>query len=123
MDNSLIKKLKIKENQKILILNAPTGFETQILPLPPNTSLNTHLSSSHQVYDFVLLFTFNSEELILFGDVAIKSVKKDGIFWIAYPKLSSGIKSDLTRDKGWSFLDPYMLTGVANTAIDDIWSG
>jgi len=122
MDNPLAKKLKIKENQNILLLNSPVGFETQLSPLPPNTRLNTDTSNSKEEYDLVLLFTVNSEELKLFGDIAIKSVKKDGILWIAYPKLGSGIKSDLTRDNGWSFLDSYILTGVSNIAIDNIWS-
>jgi len=123
MDNPLAKKLKINENQNILLLNSPAGFEAELSSLPSNTRLNTDTSNSKEGYDVVLLFTVNSAELKLFGDVAIKSVKKDGILWIAYPKLSSGIKSDLTRDNGWSFLDSYMLTGVSNIAIDEIWSG
>ena len=73
--------------------------------------------------NLVMLFVENSKELTLFGDEAINSIGQKGILWIAYPKKSSGIKSDLTRDEGWAFLDPYFLSGVSNIAIDDTWSG
>jgi len=123
IDNPLSKKLKIKEGQKILILNAPVGFESSLMPLPEKTKIDLKVNGKKEAYDLVLLFTINSTDLQLFADQAIQSVKTGGILWFAYPKLSSKIKSDLTRDEGWSFLDPYMLTGVASIAIDDTWSG
>ncbi len=119
----LASKLKITAEQKILILNAPAGFMKSFKPLPGNTKIDEVNKTGSAAYDMVVLFTLNSAELKQFGDAAIKSLKKNGALWIAYPKKSSGIKSDLTRDEGWEFLDPYQLRGVSNIAFDDTWSG
>ena len=124
MDNqALLKKLRIGEGQKILVLNAPQGFIENFKPLPNQASLTTNNDGLLKLSDVVLLFVQNSHELRQYGDMAINSLPENGILWIAYPKKSSGIKSDLTRDEGWGFLDSYKIRGVSNIAIDDTWSG
>ncbi len=124
MDNqALFKKMRILEGNQILVLNAPPGFLENLKPYPPKASVHTKNDGVSKLFNVVLLFVENSKELHLFGDEAINSMGEKGILWIAYPKKSSGIKSDLTRDEGWTFLDPYFLSGVSNVAIDDIWSG
>jgi hypothetical protein len=123
MAATLTAKLKIKEGQKVLVMNAPQGFFEKLAPLPPNTEIEHEPGNKKLVFDLVLLFVLNRKELEFFGDAAIASLKKDGILWFGYPKLSSGIKSDLTRDEGWAYLNPYALAGVASIAIDEIWTG
>ena len=117
----LVSKLKIGPGQKILVINAPIGFINNLNPVPENTHIETAYKTGF--FDMVLLFVMNRGELKQFGETAIGAIKTDSIFWIAYPKKSSGIKSDLTRDEGWDFLDPYGLRAVSNIAIDETWSG
>jgi hypothetical protein len=121
-ENLLARKLKMKDGQKTLVLNAPAGFMETLKPYP-GTPPETDAGVKNGVYDLVLLFVLNTKEINHFGDSAINALKKDGILWIAYPKLSSGIKSDLTRDEGWTFLDLYGLSAVSSIAIDDTWTG
>lgn len=45
------------------------------------------------------------------------------ILWIAYPKKSGSIKSDLTRDRGWKIVDEWGYVGVSQASLDDDWSG
>ena len=41
---------------------------------------------------------------------------------MAYPKISSGMKSDITRDQGWDAMKGAGWQGVALVSIDDVWS-
>jgi len=124
MDNqALFKKLKISEGNQILIFNAPTGFIESLKPFPFQISVYTKNDGISKLFDVVLLFVENSKELHLYGDEAINSIGQKGIIWMAYPKKSSGVKTDLTRDEGWAFLDPYKMSAISNIAIDDTWSG
>ncbi len=42
--------------------------------------------------------------------------------WAAYPKKTSGIDTDITRDHGWEALNAAGLRPVRQIAIDDTWS-
>ena len=52
----------------------------------------------------------------------IKTLKDGGIFWISYPKKSSNIKTDLTRDIGRDILQELNWRPVSQISIDDTWS-
>jgi predicted transport protein len=41
---------------------------------------------------------------------------------MSYPKTSSGIKTDLTRDVGWKIVEDAGWRGIAQVAIDETWS-
>jgi len=54
----------------------------------------------------------------------IKLVKDDVIVWVYYPKGTSKIQTDLTRDKGWDCLlsEGDKLTWISLISFDDTWS-
>jgi hypothetical protein len=53
----------------------------------------------------------------------LKLVKNDVVLWIYYPKGTSKIQTDLTRDKGWeSLLKHDELTWINLISFDDTWS-
>lgn len=41
---------------------------------------------------------------------------------MSYPKKSSKVKTDLTRDIGWDVVTDVGWTGIAQVSIDDTWS-
>jgi hypothetical protein len=45
------------------------------------------------------------------------------ITWLAYPKKTSGMPTDLTRDEGWNALFDAGYVGIGSIAIDATWSG
>jgi hypothetical protein len=47
--------------------------------------------------------------------------KADATLWIAYPKKTSGVQTDMTRDKGWDAVTD-QIDAVSQVAIDDTWS-
>ncbi|MBP1988812.1 YdeI/OmpD-associated family protein [Paenibacillus eucommiae] len=119
MNAELHKKMRIAAGQSILMLNLPVGYKELLLPLPEETEL------SHEPvgeYDVVLLFVSSVAELEAWGPKACDAVKHNALFWIAYPKKSSKMKTDLNRDSGWDVISGKGFEGIALISIDDTWS-
>jgi len=115
--SDLVKKLQIKKGNKVGLVNAPVGFA--LADLPEGVDL---VMTAEPGLDVVLLFAQNSEVLKRDAAALFSALKPDGIFWIAYPKKTSGLKTDLTRDAGWQVLAPLSLTPITNIALDATWS-
>jgi hypothetical protein len=112
-------KLRMQPGQRVLILNAPSGFVQKLEPLPEGIGLEQVPEGK---YDFVHLFVTNGAELERFGPVALRSATYDGLFWISYPKRSSKVKTDLSRDMGWDVVANAGLRPVTQVSIDETWS-
>jgi Bacteriocin-protection, YdeI or OmpD-Associated len=110
MDNKLGKKLLIKPGKSVMVLHAPTGFEI-------NTSVGLN-----KPFDVAIVFVKSKAEIDKQCDQAIKVVKEDGVLWFAYPKLSSSIKTDISRDTSWDALRKQKYEPVTQIAIDETWS-
>ena len=102
----------------MLVINAPAGFVESLGELPAGTIVSTDVSTAS--YDFVQVFARDQAELNQLKATAVGAVTYDGLFWVCYPKKTSKIKSDLTRDTLWNQFD--CLRPVAQVAIDDTWS-
>ena len=118
-ENALIKKLQLKPGLRALFLNAPEGYVESLGPLPDGVALVDGPPGS---LDFVQLFVRDSVELAQHAPVALAAIKRDGVFWISYPKKSSGVVSDLTRDEGWAPITAAGLRPVTQIAVDETWS-
>lgn len=115
----LIKKLRIQPGQRILILNAPTGYVEALGPLPEDVEWSDEPQGE---YDCVHLFVPNVAELERLGPAAIAAVRYDGLLWISYPKRSAKVKTDISRDVGWDLLAQAGLRPVTQVSIDSTWS-
>jgi hypothetical protein len=115
----LIKKLRIQAGQRLLILNAPADYLATISPLPQGVEVH---DTQDGEFDFVQLFVSSIAELEEYAPPAIKAVKYDGLLWICYPKQTSGIKTDINRDTGWTVVQEAGLRPVMQVAIDETWS-
>ncbi|WP_299706722.1 YdeI/OmpD-associated family protein [uncultured Pontibacter sp.] len=113
------KKLQFKSGWQVLVLNAPTGIaealQVQGMEVHTTPAIGT-------TYDAVQVFATNSRELNYYVPMAVPSLKRNGLFWVAYPKKTSGIKSDLNRDHGWEAVSDLGYAPVRQVAVDDIWS-
>jgi excinuclease ABC subunit A len=49
-------------------------------------------------------------------------LKPEALLWISFPKGSSGIQTDLSRDQGWEALEGTQLKWVTLVSIDSTWS-
>jgi hypothetical protein len=73
-------------------------------------------------YDFVHLFVKDAAELDRWISQAMDALRYDGVFWISYPKGSSGVKTDLNRDILWNRLSGQGIRPVSQVSIDKVWS-
>jgi hypothetical protein len=117
----LIKKLRIQPGQRLLVLNAPPGYVASLGALPEDTRLSEQPDQGAE-YDFCHLFAKNSSELAELVPIAVQAVQYDGLLWISYPKKSSKVETDLSRDKLWELPGETGLRPVTQVSIDKTWS-
>jgi hypothetical protein len=70
----------------------------------------------------VHLFVQNKADIDAHIGKAVAAVRTGGILWVAYPKKSGSIKTDISRDHGWEALKALDWHGVTQIALDDTWS-
>ncbi|HUK36185.1 MAG TPA: hypothetical protein VLV86_19850 [Vicinamibacterales bacterium] len=113
----LAKKLNLKPGMRVAVANAPNGFSLGALPQGV-----TQEKSLKRDLDSVMLFAVSQKELSTMWPKALSSAKTEGAIWVAYPKKSSGIDSDLAGMQEWSVVSGSGWNPVAAIGIDDTWS-
>lgn len=116
----LVKKLGIKAGSVVYIYQPPDAYFDWLAPLPDDIVAKERILGA---FDFIHLFVKNNNEFRKEFTRCRKSMKKDGMMWISWPKKSSGIATDLNenviRDYGLS----EGLVDVKVCAVDETWSG
>lgn len=79
----LAKKLRLTLDHSVALLNAPSGISAQLLPGPKAVATDLR---PNEMYDAVVLFVNNAEELRRLGPGAIRATRPAGLLWITYPK-------------------------------------
>ena len=116
----LAKKLGIKEGFRIALVNAPKDFQSELGELPQKVEFVKHTTKS---LDIVLFFVLSERALARdFSNLAEK-LKTNGMMWIAWPKKSSGVASDLSFECVQKIGLAAGLVDVKICAIDETWSG
>jgi hypothetical protein len=114
----LPRKLGIKEGHRVLLAAAPDGFD--LGPLP---GVTVQRRATGSAYDVIVVFTPDRRALEKrFVPLTARLVSNGGL-WVAWPKRSSGLATDLdenvVRDVG-------LAAGLVDNkvcAIDATWSG
>jgi hypothetical protein len=116
----LVKKLGIKEASNIALVGAPPDFAGTLVPMPASVVIN---SRTRKPLDFVLLFVKREADLQRnFSRYAAK-LQPGGMIWIAWPKKSSDVATDLTFNNVQALGLTEGLVDVKICAIDEVWSG
>ena len=119
MATALSQKLRIKEGDVLLTLYAPADFKSKLEGLPGGVTLGNNLEDYDQIHWFVKDRQQMEKEL----SMTLKLLKQDVLCWIYYPKGTSKIQTDLTRDKGWDELLKHdELQWISLISFDDTWS-
>ena len=136
----LYRKLGIKDGATVALLGAPAGFEERLLPANAaavkRMSIGALSVSSRGVsgskttgvpvgkpWDVVICFVKDKSTLSRYFPGLAAAVHPAGAVWIAWPKRSSGVATDLTEEV---LRDVCLPTGMVDNkvcAIDEIWSG
>jgi len=117
---SLLEKLQLNEEKNLLLQGLPLSIEKQFLKLSFSKNVTPLLKSKK--IDFALIFAFSQKQLKEILKDVIPALHADAKFWIAYPKASSKIASDLCRDASWDFIESHGYETVRLVAVDNLWS-
>jgi hypothetical protein len=118
--SELARKLAIKPGMAVLVQNAPPEFPSLLSPLPEGSTFS---KPSEDRADCIIAFVRSKADVQASAPAAITALGEDGLLWFAYPKKTSALKSDLSRDTGW---EPVFTSGydsVAQISIDATWTG
>ncbi|MGN6646029.1 MAG: hypothetical protein ACTHJT_05825 [Cytophaga sp.] len=108
---------KFKFKGEPVVINAPAELKNDIAALGFATTFDKKVKSAN-----TLFFVNNQKEFVNFLNKNLDNVEFDGVLWFAYPKGTSGIKTDVNRDSLWATGEEYGITSVAAISINDVWS-
>ena len=113
-------KLGIKPGARVAFVGAPAEFAEALGPLPAGVTPATKLRGPLDVIVF-----FTDERAALEKRIAALQAALDpaGGLWIAWPKKSSGVPTDVTEDVLRQVALPRGLVDNTVCAIDETWSG
>jgi hypothetical protein len=116
----LPRKLGIREGAIVAFTGAPPGFEATLGPLPDAVTIKRRAVAPLDV-----VVAFFSRRAALERRLAAlgRAIHPDGGLWIAWPKRSSGVETDLTEDVVRELALAAGLVDNKVCAIDDTWSG
>lgn len=120
--NALLKKLKIKTPHRLCTVNAPANFKAGLGELPDGVSIS---KDPQRAFDSLHWFVKTKSEVDAQTKEVLALIKnKEGVIvWCYYPKGSSKIQTDLTRDKGWdTVLKHPEIKWLNLISFDDTWS-
>jgi hypothetical protein len=116
----LVKKLGIKEGQRIAFPQAPDGFRGLLGELPEDVTVRARTSGP---LDVIVFFTKRRAELERRLPALRRAMEPAGGLWIAWPKRSSGVATDMTEDIVRELGLANRLVDNKVCAIDQTWSG
>ncbi len=116
----LVKKLGFKEGQTAILIQEPKEFRSLLEDLPPQIVFKKKLAGA---FDYIHFFCKTKSELQDQFPRFPEYLADKGMVWISWPKLSSGVKTDLKEDIIREIGLKTGLVDVKVCAIDSIWSG
>ena len=96
-ESALAKKMKLRPGARAAIINAPTGYKKELTPFPEGVEILDQLTGD---FDWIQVFATTQKEFEEIGPGAIAALRPESMLWISFPKGSSKVQTDLTRDKG-----------------------
>jgi len=114
----LHKKLGIKENMTVWIINAPPSVRKEL-----EYAGKLVWNDGHDPSDYIHLFATSLEVLQEMLPLLRENMKKDGMLWISWPKRISSVPTDLDRETVRENVLGHELVDIKVCAVDDVWSG
>ena len=116
----LPRKLGIKPGATLAIQDAPPGFDATLGDLLDGVR---RAGDDETGVDVLVSFHVNRERLEAAFPAQARRIAPNGGYWIAWPKRSSGVPTDLTEDVLREVLLPTGLVDNKVCAVDETWSG
>ena len=120
MCQTVFEKLQLKEEKNLLIQGLPSSIEKQFTKISFSKSV-TPLLRSRKI-DFALVFAVNQNQLNGIMMEVLPALHDEGKLWIAYPKATSKIVSDLNRHCTWACIKAKGLESIFEAPLDHVWT-
>jgi hypothetical protein len=115
----LAQKLGVKEGMTVALVDAPEDAEAMLGSLPRGVTLRTGNRARREMTLWFVAERRDYERRL----PAVAEAVGDGTLWMAWPKRSSGLETDLTEDAIRDVALPLGLVDTKVCAIDETWSG
>ena len=116
----LARKLGIMVSHRLLLLDAPDGYEHLLEPLPPGVSFDREAGPNINVAQ---VFVTRKDVLVHQLTSLRKKLKPDAIIWVSWPKKSAKVPTSVTEDTIREVALPLGFVDVKVCAVSDVWSG
>ncbi len=117
---TMFEKLQLTNEKNLLIQGLPSTIEKQFAKVNFCKSV-TPLLRTRRI-DFALVFAVSRKQLTDIVDDVAPALQDEGKFWVAYPKLSAKIASDLCRDVNWDMITHHGYEPECSVVLDNVWS-
>jgi len=116
----LAEKLGIRPGNRLIVVDAPHGWVGSVLTVPHGVRVGGLRMRSA---DVILLFTPSRSTLEARRHGVLARLPATGSLWVAWPKRSRPISTDVTEDVVRAAFLPGGLVDVKVAALDATWSG
>jgi hypothetical protein len=115
----LVQKLGVKPGMVVALIDSPEEIGETLAPVPDGVALRAGNRGQRQM---TLWFTTSRRAFERRFD-AVAGAVGEGTLWVAWPKRSSGVETDMTEDVIRDVCLPAGLVDGKVCAIDATWSG
>lgn len=116
----LCKKLGIKVQSRVKIVNAPIHYFDLLQPLPNGVIISNRLKNHIDIWH---IFTKSKRNLSDKLKRAIDCISDNGMIWVSWPKKTSGIPRNITENEIRTVALSLGLVDVKVCTVDEVWSG
>ncbi|HTD28658.1 MAG TPA: DUF3052 domain-containing protein [Xanthomonadaceae bacterium] len=116
----LAKKLGIKEDSHVLLVDPPEEFIGLLEPLPDRVHFDVALTESTQI---VHVFATSKTRLKKHLARIRKQIRSDAMVWVSWPKKASKVTTDITEGTIRDVALPLGFVDIKVCAVSDVWSG
>jgi hypothetical protein len=120
MSQTLFEKLQLQDEKNLLIQGLPSSIEKQFTKLSFAKNV-TPLLKTRKI-DFALIFAVNENQLSGILREVVPALNKGAKLWIAYPKSTSKIATDLNRSCSWDCITGVGYEDSDQVELDHVWS-
>ena len=120
MNQTLFEKLQLGEEKNLLIQGLPSTIEKQFSKISFSKNV-TQLLRIRKI-DFALIFALNSNQLRSIFTELCPALKEDTKLWVAFPRQTSKIASDLNRPGSWDYMEEQGFETGDKVVLDYVWS-
>ena len=114
----LLKKLGIKDDLKVLLLNPPDNYFDLL-----SKDISRQFCGKNDKPDFVHLFVKSEKEFVVQMQKLVTKILPTTIIWVSWYKKRAKIPTDITEDTIRNYALQHDLVDVKVCAVSEIWSG